>query len=53
MSQEHKTISITLPYDTVKYWAEKSWYTASNELSIDDQNIIKACTEALNKEIPK
>jgi len=37
---DNQNITIILPFETVKHWAEKIWYPILNE---EDQDIIKAC----------
>lgn len=51
MSENNEYITIILPINTVKYWAEKSWYPASNNDSVEDQDVIKACAKALNYDL--
>ena len=45
-----RDIMIALPYDTVKYWAEKSWYPILRNCAVEDQDVIKACVEALKND---
>ena len=51
MNDEPKKISITIPISTARYWAEKSWYPILRNCVVEDQDVIKACVEALKNDI--